>query len=209
MVIYESIAAELRNAYQKKMVITTKLANDLKQSKEFYSTAQSAIEEQKLQAAADAAIDELINNLKRFVDHKFELLDQELGSRYFADISTVDSNTLTIVGQSSLDLSEMAVYVKRYKDNPTILRFLEKGANKLNYQIHGMTYSAELNFQKVIKDFADGCIANLNRANESVAFNIGLQMMEDRIAEYKELLAKEPTVSRREALDGTALPMEN
>lgn len=209
MLIYESIATELRNAYQKKMVITTKLANDIKQSKDYYSTTQSAIEEQKLQAAADAAIDELISNLKQFVDSKFEAFDKEIESRYFADISASDANNLAVIGQSRLDLSEMAVYVKRYKGNPTVLRFLEKVAADLNFQIFGLTYSRELDILKNIKSFAYECIANLNRANESVAFNIGLQMMEDRITEYKELLAKEPTVSRRETLDGTELPAEN
>lgn len=121
------------------------------------------------------------------VDMAMESAQIVLDNIYFTDLNASQAGELEIIAKSgSLTADEINGYIRKFKNNGTALRRIEKIAMDNNLTIRGKTYASELSYFNKIKNAAQGVVNSMD-PHASTQIKIAFRILMQRYNEYIEL----------------------
>jgi hypothetical protein len=121
------------------------------------------------------------------VDMALESAQIVLDNTYFTDLNANQAAELEIIAKSgNLRADEINGYIRKFKNNGTALRRIEKIAMDNNLIVRGKTYARELSYFNKIKNASQGLV-NAIDLHASTQITIALRILKERYNEYLEL----------------------
>lgn len=150
--------------------------------------AEYALEaNRKLEDELSSKVASYKEQAQKRVDMAMESAQIVLDNIYFTDLNASQAGELEIIAKSgSLTADEINGYIRKFKNNGTALRRIEKIALDNNLTIRGKTYASELSYFNKIKNAAQG-VVNAMDPHASTQITIAFRILTQRYNEYIEL----------------------
>lgn len=177
--IYDKLATKCEEA----KAVRENLEQTIKSNHENYHWSADYTLEQNNQATANAQ-----NRLKAIAQEAQAILDEGLSAyqktidkQYFNSVDADTASELELISKVDLDQDELEAYIRKFKDNKTALRTLEKVAEKNGYHLRGQgLYSQEVEYMKLMEKFGGNLVRELPTGND-VALNLHLNMVNAKV----------------------------
>lgn len=193
---YQTISKELTALAEKAKEIGENLNNELTKNMKQYIGDMLTEKNTRVDSEAKAQLSTIHSQAQEALDTGIKNYQEVLDITYFKDINSNQAAELEMIEKSNLDIDELRAYFRKFSDNQTALRRLEKIADDKGFMVTGRGYRGEMDFMRVVKNAGQGVVDAIY-SSDPMRLNIAVNYLTGKVAEYETFAKKEIQVIQK------------